>query len=230
MFDPNFHCDKVVFKTSVVIRRVRHEHHQFAEPQVIPASLQSQMIHTSGTTMCPESCACTTSLLLPAVRLCLIHTHTCTDRTAHIRSWTPLIGELWPYLELPADLFVLANGLSNKWSPDPIHKLTALSDNSVNWAPRTWPLPHRRSASHPVTRSAIQSRCAWLHRAHSFLYCLKSISSEVDFTKKKKRNPEWANGQLRQTALFLFSLNSVAFWKSNVALGYFRASLRQLLS
>lgn len=35
------------------------------------------------------------------------HTQTLTQ-TAHIRSWTSLNGELWPYLALPADLFVLA--------------------------------------------------------------------------------------------------------------------------
>lgn len=87
----------------------------------------------------------------------------------------------------------------------------------------------QHSSSHPVTWShCVQSnpdvpRCAWLH-----VVIPSSMAWEAQIPQfwsglrgKKKKGS-------RGKGAFLFSLNSVAFWNSSVALGYFRAFPTQL--
>ena len=85
------------------------------------------------------------------------HRHTqalssnCSYKELSVSQW-----ELWPYLEPPVDLFVLAEGRSIKWSlwrkslaRCSTQTYSAAGLQHKNPASRTWPLQH--SSSHPVT-------------------------------------------------------------------------------
>lgn len=173
------------------------------------------------------------ALHLPAV-LCVSHTHTDTHtyskrlsstyKELNFSQW-----ELWPYLERPADLFVLAVGLSNKWS---LSRRKPRQIRCINlqhcWTTaQAKTLKHGAQAQHlRVTVCNPIQMCPDVYTMPFFppprvAWEAQMLHSWSVLGEKTEETPR-ENGQLRQKPC-LFSLNSVAFTNSSIAPGYFRA-------
>lgn len=195
-------------------------------------SFLPRMIHTAGTTMRWEPCAYTTGPPPPCCAVCLSHTHrhtyskrlSSTYKELNFSQW-----ELWPYLERPADLFVLAVGLSNKWS---LSRRKPRQIRCINlqhcWTTaQAKTLKHGAQAQHlRVTVCNPIQMCPDVYTMPFFppprvAWEAQMLHSWSVLGEKTEETPR-ENGQLRQKPC-LFSLNSVAFTNSSIAPGYFRA-------
>lgn len=128
-------------------------------------------------------------------------------------------------------MFVLAIGLSNKWS---LSRRKPRQIRCINLQ-HCWTTAQAKTLKHGAQPQHLHVTVCNPIQMCPDVYTMpfpppllvllekhKCSSLVVYLVKKQKKLPESANGQLRQKPC-LFSLNSVAFTNSSIAPGYFRA-------